>query len=76
MPDRIDVLFPVLKLELLFLPGEQTRVDSWILDERAALHDACEPCLEQRLLHPISGSPARGNARVQLVSIAQGNGDD
>ena len=47
MTDRIDVLFSVLKLELLFLPGEQTRIDSWILDEFAALHDACEPCLEQ-----------------------------
>ena len=47
MTDGMDALLPVLKLQLLLLLGEQTRIDPWILDEFAALDNSRELCLEQ-----------------------------
>ena len=45
--DRVDALFPILKLELLFFFGQQTRVDAWILDKLTALDCAFKLRLEQ-----------------------------
>ena len=74
--EGVDALFPVLKLELLLLLGQQARIDARILDELAALDHAFEPRLEQGLHRPVAGPPGGRRFRVQLTSIAQGDGED
>ena len=74
--DGVDALLPVLKLQLLLLFGEQARIDSRVVDELSALDDALEPGLEQRLAHPIAGSFAWRGVRIQLATVAQGDGED
>ena len=74
--DGIDTLFPVLKLKLLLLFGEQAGVDPGVVEELSALDDTLEPGLEQRFAHSIAGSFASRRVRVQLASVAQGDGED
>ena len=58
MTDGIDALLPILKLELLLLVGQQTRIDAGIVDEFSVFDDALESSLEQRPAHPLTGSLA------------------
>ena len=74
--DGIDALFPVLKLQLLLLFGEQAGIDPGVVDELSALDDTLEPGLEQRFAHSIAGSLACRGVRVQLAPVAQGDGED
>ena len=72
----VDSLLPVLKLELLLLLGEQTRIDSWIVDKLAALEHALQPCLEQRFLHPVACSVSTRSGGVEFSPVRQGDGQD
>ena len=74
--DGVDSLLPVLKLKLLLLLGEQTRIDSWVVDKLAAVDHTFQASLEQCLLHPVACSVSTRSIRVEFPPVRQGDRQD
>ena len=69
----VDSLFSVLKFKLLLLLGKEARLDPRILDQFAALYEAFEPRLEERLVYPVAGLEIWCHVWVNFSPVAQGD---